>query len=87
MLHLELDLAGRRERLALVAAGPLRESAGGEVGNVDVTLDNPRGQHTALFDPPPLGLEARIVRGAEVLFAGRVFRVRLGVQIGVEIEA
>ena len=87
MLHLELDLAGRRERLALVAAGPLRESAGGEVGNVDVTLDNPRGQHTALFDPPPLGAEARIVRNAAVLFAGRGYRVRLGAQIGVEIEA
>ena len=87
MLHLELDLAGRSERLPVVSAGPLRVSAGAEIANIDVTLDNPRGQHTALFDPPPLGLEARIVRGAEVLFAGRVFRVRLGVQIGVEIEA
>ena len=40
-----------------------------------------------LFDPPPLGAEARIVRNAAVLFAGRVYRVRLGAQIGVEVEA
>lgn len=70
----------------IIDIGTARATLNGEIPNVDVTLDNARGQITDLFTVPPLRASASITRDGAPLFVGRVQGVRMSDIITVTIE-
>lgn len=71
-----------------VAAGTLRRTLGAENASVAVTLDNARGQLTALFAVPPLRARATIyLDAATPVFAGAVSEVTIDEAVTLALEA
>lgn len=70
----------------IIDIGVERAALNGEVPNMDVTLDNARGQLTDLFTAPPLRARATLIHDGLPLFTGVVQAVRLAAVIAVSLE-
>lgn len=70
----------------LLELGVEREALNGEVPNVEISLDNARGELTELFALPPLRARATLTRDGSPLFAGVVQAVRIAATITVTLE-
>ncbi len=74
----------------LAAIGEIRSqlrTAGGETPNTSAVLDNSDGTLTPVFTDAPLLAEVVYTRDGVELFRGRLSRIRLGLQIQLDMDA
>ena len=94
-LHLYRDASavsfippGDRALQILRAVGELQAEIEGIVPSLTVTLDNASGQAAdALHAAPPLLAAASLYRGAELLYSGIVYAIKLDAEAQIEVRS
>lgn len=72
----------------IISIGTIRKPMGGIIGNLEnanasFILDNSDGELTALFSPPPIGVNVTIAN----VFTGIITNITLGQTISIQLEA